>query len=120
MLVPFYREYRERGFEIVALMFERHGEFAKAARAVRGYRKDLGIEFPTLIAGLSATDEASKALPMLSGAYGYPTAILVDRSGRVHSIHTGFAGPATGRHYEEHVRESRDEVEQLLAGDTVQ
>jgi hypothetical protein len=120
MLVPFYREYRERGFEIAALMFERHGEFAKAARAVRGYRKDLGIEFPTLIAGLSATDEASKALPMLSGVYGYPTAILVDRSGRVHSIHTGFAGPATGRHYEEHVREFRDEVEQLLAGDTVQ
>lgn len=86
MLVPFYREYRERGFEIVALMFERHGEIAKAARAVRGSRKDLGIEFPTLIAGLSATDEASKALPMLSGVYGYPTAILVDRSGRVHSI----------------------------------
>ena len=63
-------------------MFERHGEFAKAAQAVRGYRNDLGIEFPTLIAGLSETDEASKALPMLSGIYGYPTAILVDRSGR--------------------------------------
>ncbi|HKR33546.1 MAG TPA: TlpA disulfide reductase family protein [Steroidobacteraceae bacterium] len=119
-LVPFYREHRERGFEIVALMFERHGEFAKAARAVRGYRNDLGIEFPMLIAGLSETDEASKALPMLSGVYGYPTAILVDRGGRVRSIHTGFAGPATGRHYERHVREFRDEVEQLLAGDAVQ
>lgn len=116
-LAPFYREYRERGFEIVALMFERHGEFEKAARAVRGYRQDLGIEFPTLIAGLSETDEASKALPMLNGVYGYPTAILVDRSGRVRSIHTGFAGPATGRHYDEHVKEFRDEVEQLLAGD---
>lgn len=116
-LVPFYREYRERGFEIVALMFERHGDFEKAARAVRGYRNDLGIEFPTLIAGLSETDEASKALPMLSGVYGYPTAILVDRRGVVRSIHTGFAGPATGRHYEEHVKEFRDEVEQLLAGE---
>lgn len=116
-LVPFYREYRERGFEVVALMFERHGDFGKAARAVRGYRKDLGIEFPTLVAGLSETDEASKALPMLNGIYGYPTAILVDRDGRVQSIHTGFAGPATGRHHEEYVREFRDEVEQLLAGD---
>jgi thiol-disulfide isomerase/thioredoxin len=114
-LVPFYREHRERGFEIIALMFERHGEFEKAARAVRGYRTDLGIEFPTLIAGLSETDEASKALPMLSGIYGYPTAILVDRSGAVRSIHTGFAGPATGRHHEEYVREFRDEVERLLS-----
>jgi thiol-disulfide isomerase/thioredoxin len=116
-LAPLYREYRERGFEIVALMFERHGEFEKAARAVRGYRRDLGIEFPTLIAGLSETDEASKALPMLNAVYGYPTTILIDRSGRVRSIHTGFAGPATGRHYDEHVKEFRAEVEQLLAED---
>jgi thiol-disulfide isomerase/thioredoxin len=114
-LVPFYRDYRERGFEIVALMFERHGEFAKAAQAVRNYRRDLGIEFPTLVAGLSETDEASKALPMLSGIYGYPTAILVDRNGTVRDIHTGFAGPATGRHHEEYVQEFRDEVERLLA-----
>ena len=114
-LGPFYREYRERGFEIIALMFERHGELEKAARAVRGYRQDLNIEFPTLIAGLSETDEASKALPMLNGVYGYPTTILLDRSGRVRGIHTGFAGPATGRHYDEHVKEFRDEVEQLLA-----
>ena len=114
-LVPFYREHREQGFEIVALMFERHGDFAKAARAVLGYRTDLGIEFPTLIAGLSETDEASKALPMLSGIYGYPTSILVDRNGVVRSIHTGFAGPATGRHHDAYVKEFREEVERLLA-----
>jgi thiol-disulfide isomerase/thioredoxin len=115
-LVPFYREYRDRGFEVVALMFERHGEFEQAARAVRGYRKDLGIDYPTLVAGLSETDDASKALPMLNAVYGFPTAILVDRSGKVRSIHTGFAGPATGRHYQEYVTEFRDEVERLLAG----
>jgi thiol-disulfide isomerase/thioredoxin len=114
-LAPFYREHREQGFEIVALMFERHGDFAKAARAVRGYRTDLGIEFPTLIAGLSETDEASKALPMLSGIYGYPTSILVDRNGVVRDIHTGFAGPATGRHHDEYAKEFREEVERLLA-----
>jgi thiol-disulfide isomerase/thioredoxin len=114
-LAPFYREHRGRGFEIVALMFERHGDFAKAARAVRGYRTDLGIEFPTLIAGLSETDEASKALPMLSGIYGYPTTILVDRTGVVRDIHTGFAGPATGRHHDEYAKEFREEVERLLA-----
>jgi thiol-disulfide isomerase/thioredoxin len=114
-LGPFYRQHREQGFEIVALMFERHGDFAKAARAVRGYRTDLGIEFATLIAGLSETDEASKALPMLSGIYGYPTSILVDRNGVVRDIHTGFAGPATGRHHDEYAKEFREEVERLLA-----
>jgi hypothetical protein len=52
---------------------------------------------------------------MLNRFDGYPTAILLNRNGRVFSIHTGFAGPATGRHYDEHVKEFRDEVEQLLA-----
>ena len=78
------------------------------------YRDDLQIDFPTLIAGLSETDEASKALPMLSQVYGYPTSILVDRKGVVRSIHTGFAGPATGRHHDECVKEFSEQVERLL------
>lgn len=114
-LVPFYKEYRPKGVEIVALMFERHGEFDRAAQAVRGYRKDLGIEFTTLIAGVSDTDEASKALPTLSGIYGYPTTIVVDRAGTVRDIHVGFSGPATGKHYEEFVSEFRGLIDSLLA-----
>jgi peroxiredoxin len=113
-LMPFYREHRDQGFEVIALMFERHGDFATAAQAVRHYREDLQIDFPTLIAGLSETDEASKALPMLSHVYGYPTSILVDRKGVVRSIHTGFAGPATGRHHAEYVEEFSEQVEHLL------
>jgi thiol-disulfide isomerase/thioredoxin len=113
-LLPFHREHRDQGFEIVALMFERRGDFATAARAVRHYRDDLQIDFPTLIAGLSETDEASRALPMLSQVYGYPTSILVDRKGVVRSIHTGFAGPATGRHHDEYVKEFSEQVERLL------
>ena len=109
-----YQKYHDQGFEIIALMFERHGDFATAARAVRHYRDDLQIDFPTLIAGLSETDEASKALPMLSQVYGYPTSILVDRKGVVRSIHTGFAGPATGRHHDECVKEFSEQVERLL------
>jgi len=114
-LVPFYEEYRPQGVEIVALMFERHGEFERAAQAVRGYRKDLGIEFTTLIAGVSDTDEASKALPTLTGVYGYPTTIVVDRAGTVRDIHVGFSGPATGKHYEDYVAEFRALIDQLLA-----
>lgn len=114
-LVPFYQEYREKGFEIVALMFERHGEFAKAAQAVRGYRDDFNITFPLLIAGVSDNDDASKKLPTLSGVYGYPTAIFIDRQGKVRKIHTGFTGPAAGKHHEEYISEFRGFVDALLA-----
>lgn len=117
-LAPFYREYRGKGFEIIALMFERHAEFEKAARAVRSYREDLGIDFTTLIAG-TADDEAGKALPALSGIYGYPTTILIDRKGEVRDIHTGFSGPATGAAYEKFVTEFRADVDKLLAEPTL-
>lgn len=42
------------------------------------------------------------------------TAILIDRKGEVREIHTGFSGPATGKHYEEYVKEFPSQVEQLL------
>lgn len=116
-LVPFYREYRHKGFEIIALMFERHADFDKAAGAVRRYREDLGIEFPTLIAG-TADAEAGKALPSLSGIYGYPTAILIDRQGNVRDIHTGFTGPATGAEYDLYVTEFRARIDELLVAGT--
>ncbi|NLG75128.1 MAG: TlpA family protein disulfide reductase [Xanthomonadaceae bacterium] len=114
-LVPFYREYQDKGFEIVALMFERHGDFEKAAAAVRGYRRDLEINFPILVAGVAEAYDVSNKLPMLSGVYGYPTAILLDKQGNVRDIHIGFSGPATGKHYEDYVAEFTAKVDALLA-----
>jgi len=113
-LAPFYREHRDQGFEVIALMFERHGEFAKAAAAARGFRDDLGVGYTTLIAGISDTDEASKVLPTLSGVHGFPTSIFIDRQGKVRRIHTGFTGPATGKPYDDYVVEFRKYVEELL------
>jgi peroxiredoxin len=113
-LVPFYREYRARGVEIVGLMFERHGDFERAAQAVRRFTRDLDIPYPLLIAGISDSEEASKSLPTLTGIYGYPTALFIGRDGTVRKIHTGFAGPATGAHYERHTQDFIQTIETLL------
>ncbi|MBB6092877.1 thiol-disulfide isomerase/thioredoxin [Povalibacter uvarum] len=113
-LVPYYREIEAQGFEVIALMFERHGEFEKAATAVRGFRRDLGIPYTTLIAGVADDEDPERKLPTLSGVYGYPTAIFVDRTGHIRKIHTGFSGPATGKHYDEQIADFKALVEQLL------
>ncbi len=63
---------------------------------------------------MSETEDASKALPTLTGVYGYPTTLIVDRTGKVRDIHVGFSGPATGRHYEEYVTEFRALIDKLL------
>jgi thiol-disulfide isomerase/thioredoxin len=113
-LVPYYRQIQSRGFEVIALMFERHGEFEKAAAAVRGFRRDLDIPYTTLIAGVADDEDPERKLPTLSGVYGYPTAIFVDRAGHVRKIHTGYSGPATGKYYDEQIADFKALVEQLL------
>jgi hypothetical protein len=54
-------------------------------------------------------------LPQLDAVRAYPTAIFIDRTGRVRRIHTGFAGPATGVAHELLVHEFEQLLEQLLA-----
>ena len=114
-LTPLYRKYREQGLEVVALMFEHFGDFPEAAAATRRFREKFGIEYTTLIAGTSETDDASKALPQLTGVFAFPTTIFVDRTGHVRKIHAGFAGPATGTHYTQLTQEFTETVETLLA-----
>ena len=114
LMATLHEEYREQGLEVVALMFEHFTEFDKAADQVRRFREKFGIEYDTLIAGLSDKAEASKTLPALSAVLAFPTTIFIDRGGRVRRIHTGFSGPGTGEHYERLQREFRDTITGLL------
>jgi thiol-disulfide isomerase/thioredoxin len=114
-LAPLYKEYRAKGLEIVALMFEHFGDFPRAAAATQRFRQNYGIEYTTLIAGISDKDDAAKKLPMLDRVYAFPTTIFIDRMGKVRKIHTGFSGPATGDHYTQFVSEVKTTLDQLLA-----
>ena len=111
-LAPFYLKYRNRGLEVVALMFEHFDRFETAAAQVRAFREKFDLQYDTLIAGTSDKDEASAALPQLNAVLAYPTTIFIDRGGRVRHIHTGFSGPGTGEHFEE----LKDTFEEIVTG----
>jgi hypothetical protein len=113
-LEPLYREYRGKGVEIVSLMFEHFGDFPRAAEAAQRFRQHYGIEYTTLIAGISDKDEAGKKLPMLDHFNAFPTTVFIDRKGEVRKIHTGFSGPATGAHYTQFVSEVKATLDGLL------
>jgi len=119
-LAPLYRDYRGKGLEIVSLMFEHFGDFPRAAEATLRFRQHYGIEYTTLIAGISNKDEAAKQLPMLQSFVAFPTTIFIDRKGNVRKIHTGYSGPATGDHYEQFVKEVKTTLDQLLAESNTQ
>lgn len=114
LLSDLSRKYRARGLEVVTLMFEQHADFARSAAAVQRFRAAHGLEYPTPIAGPMDERLASQALPQLDGVRAYPTAIFVDRAGRVRNIHTGFAGPAAGLAHDTLVQEFERTIEELL------
>jgi thiol-disulfide isomerase/thioredoxin len=114
-LAPLYKDYRSKGLEIVSLQFEHFGDFDRAAAATQRFRQHYGIEYTTLIAGISDKDEAGKKLPMLQSFVAFPTTIFIDRKGNVRKIHTGYTGPATGDHYIQFVHEVKSTLDQLLS-----
>jgi peroxiredoxin len=114
-LAPLYKDYRDKGLEIVSLQFEHFGDFERAAEATQRFRRHYGIEYTTLIAGVSDKDEAAKKLPMLKSFVAFPTTVFIDRRGNVRKIHTGYTGPATGDHYVQFVNEVKTTLDQLLA-----
>jgi thiol-disulfide isomerase/thioredoxin len=102
----------DRGLEVIQLMFERTPDFPSQSKAVRDFAAKFAIDYPVLIGGTTA--DVLDRLPQLATFMAYPTLFVIDRSGAVHTIHTGFAGPATGAHYEEQNRELTALVDGLL------
>lgn len=114
-MAPLYRDYRDQGLEVVALMFEHFEDHETAATQVRAFRDKFGIEYETLIAGISDKTEAGKVLPALNAVLAFPTTVFIDRTGRVRAIHTGFSGPGTGEHYERLQKNMRSLIVDLIA-----
>jgi thiol-disulfide isomerase/thioredoxin len=106
---------RERGLEVIQLMFERTPDFASQSKAARDFAAKFAIDYPVLIAGTTSDDDVLRKLPQVAAFKAYPTLFVIDRKGIVRSVHTGYAGPATGAYHERQNRELAELVDALLA-----
>ena len=113
LLSDLHNRYREQGLEIVGLAYEYTPDRARSARLIDLYRKKYNIGFPLLLAGTTDEGQIEKTLPQLVNFSAYPTTVFIDREGKVHAIHSGFAGPATGK-YEEVKHRFEELVRQIL------
>ena len=113
-LADYYRANRDRGLEIITLLYEHFEEFEAAAQQGRALKAKHGVDYDILVAGISDKTMAAETLPMLNKVLAFPTMIFIDRKGDVRRIHTGFSGPGTGRHYQEFVEEFNALMETLL------
>lgn len=113
-LSEFYKQYKNKGVEIIGLAYEKTDDFKKAAENVKRLKKKFSVDYEVLITGMTGKEKASASLPMLNGISAFPTTIFIDKTGRVQKIHTGFSGPATGEEYEKFKEETEKFILDLL------
>ncbi len=113
-LAALHKEYGDRGLEVIGLMYEHFEDRQIAVRQINRFREKFGIQYMTLVAGISDKTEVSKTLPSLSAVLAFPTTIFIDRKGQVRVIHTGFSGPGTGKHHEQLKEEFTNVIVELL------
>jgi peroxiredoxin len=107
-----YKKYRDQGFEVVSLSFERADQLKDPVQ-LRAFIKTYGIEYTVLIPG--EPDQASELLPQTVNLDCFPTSFLLGRDGRVRMVHAGFPSPGSGQFYDEAVKGVTGKVEALLA-----
>ena len=112
LLAAWSHKYRGQGLEIVGLAYEFTGNAARDREMVRRFAKRYGIDYPLLLAGVSDKAKASATLPDITRVIAYPTTVFIGRDGKVKKIYSGFAGPGTGKHYDE----LRIEIESVIEG----
>ena len=113
-LAPWYEKNKSRGVEVIGLGYERSPDYEVASARLRKLRERYNIKYELAVAGVSNKDSAAKSLPQLTQVLAFPTTIFLDKKGNVRKIHTGFAGPGTGKYYEEEIAGFNREVDKLL------
>jgi thiol-disulfide isomerase/thioredoxin len=109
-----YQKYHSQGLEIVALSYEVGTNEKSQIKRLKAFKKRLAVPYEVVLAGTSSKEVASAQFPMLNGIMSFPTAVVVDRSGKIVYVHTGFNGPATGDAYVKYVNEMNILIERLV------
>ena len=113
-LSELYLEYQKRGVEIIGLAYENGNDQKAQIKRLKAFQKRINVPYKILLAGTNSSKVASEQFPMLNGIMSFPTTIIIDKTGKIRFIHTGFSGPATGEFYNELKEVIRYDIDDLL------
>ena len=80
---------------LIAIAFERSGDYYKALPALRKFQQQFNVDYPVLFGGSLNKADAHAVFPQLDTILAYPTMLFLDRDKHIKAVHTGFNGPAT-------------------------
>jgi thiol-disulfide isomerase/thioredoxin len=110
-LVKLYKQYHDKGLEIVALDFEEAEQLDSLSRE-KAFVKQYGVPYTYLIAG--APSDMWEKVPQAVNLNTWPATLFIGRDGRVKLIHSGFAAPASGEYNKQLQAEFTGTIEHLL------
>lgn len=113
-LIPWYKENKKRGIEIVALSFERSLNKAEARNQLMKVKKEKKIPYTLLIAGHTSEDKPMDKVPGLKNFISFPTTVFLNKNHEVIKVHAGFTGPSTGEFYVKWKTEFNQTVNEIL------
>ena len=115
-LSNYYREQKDKGFEVIGLAYEYTTDFVKAKTSLSRFKNKFNVEYPMLITGVISNDplRTEKTLPQFTPIKAFPSMIILGRDGTVRKTHAGYAGPATGVHHENFKKEFEAYISELL------
>jgi thiol-disulfide isomerase/thioredoxin len=113
-LSPFYKKMKDQGVEVIGLAFEYSPELSISGPKIENFKKRIGVDYEILFAGQPNDETIAQVLPMLHKINGYPTTFILDKTGKVREIHTGFSGPGTGVYYTDWINEFEQTIQNLL------
>ena len=111
LLVELYKRFHSHGLEVVNISFEEEDQLKDPER-LRAFIKRYGIPYNVLVGG--TPEQLNEKIPQGKNLNCWPTSFFIGRDGLVKETHAGFAGPATGKSYEELRQETTALIEKLL------
>lgn len=101
--------------QVIPVAFERGDQFSRQVSLVKAQFNEMQLPYPPYFGGSSSKDDAARVFPMLNSVMSFPTMIILDKTGAVRKIHTGFYGPGTGAYYTRNTSKLKSFIEGLLA-----
>lgn len=115
-LSRYYDQNKQRGIEVIGLAYERTADYTESVAALQPFLKKFAVRYPILVTEVAVTDSlrTEKTLPQLKSFNAFPTTIFMDKKGNIRKVHSGFNGPATGKHFFEFQKEFEGLITALL------
>ena len=115
-LSEYYSKNKQRGIEVIALAYEYTTDWQRSLNSLKKFQQRFNVQYPILNTEVTVGDslKTEKTLPQVTSIKSFPSAIILDKKGKIRKLDTEFNGPATGIHYVEYKKEFEQTINNLL------